>query len=372
MHICSLSAIFGVTYKSKIYLSDEGYGHIVRQRAVIEELKTLAPGIDLTLQTGVHMDAARRSIPGLQYTEKFNNIVWHKLANGSPDVDSIRKQYSTYVPDSESFVRRELEEKESMDFLISDFVYEAFEIAEKKGIPSFGVAHFTWDWFFSKLYPPIGSDIIYHMIRMAEKATRLYFPPFTPTEITDYYHKKVKHVPLIIRSEIDHKVSEQRDTFRVLIMDSGAGVLASSIERALQGMRQMNDVTFFVSDKFTSDLPNIVRIPESDLMIDYIADMDLVIGRAGFNTISECIGLRTPMLLIGEAMNPEMNENILALKKQHLGSFVSLDTFENDLQKFLPAFLNHEYKFICQQMKDHEMETNGAEVIARDILEHLA
>jgi uncharacterized protein (TIGR00661 family) len=371
VHICSLSANFSVTYKSKIYLSDEGFGHIVRQRAVVEELKKLSSGIDLTLQTHVHLEVARQSIPGVRSVDRFNNIVWHKQENGSPDIENIRKQFSTYISDSDSFVKRELEESEQYDFLISDFVYEAFEVAEKRRLPSFGVAHFTWDWFFSKLYPPIGSEIIYHMIRMAEKATRLYFPPFTPTEITDFYKSKVKHVPLIIRSEIDHKISENRDTFRVLIMDSGAGVLARSIEKALSRMGEMRDITFFVAGKFQTDLPNIVRIPESDLMVDYIADMDLVIGRAGFNTISECIGLRTPMLLLGEAMNPEMNENILALKKQHLGSFVSLDTFEHELHTFLPAFLKHEYKFISQQMKDHEMETNGAEVIARDILEHL-
>jgi uncharacterized protein (TIGR00661 family) len=372
VHICSLSANLRVSYKSKIYLSDEGFGHIVRQRAVIEELKSLAPDIDITLQTAVHLDTAKRSIPGIQFVERFNNIVWHKLQNGSPDVESIRKQYSTYVEDSRSFVKKEVEEAESYDFLISDFVYEAFEIAQNKGIPSFGVAHFTWDWFFSKLYPPIGSDIIYHMMKMADKATRLYFPPFTPTEITDFYRKKVKHVPLIIRSEIDHKVATKRDTFRVLIMDSGAGVLANSIERALSRMGEMTDITFYVAGKFRTELPNIERIPEGDLMVDYIADMDLVIGRAGFNTISECIGLRTPMLLLGEAMNPEMNENIITLKKQHLGSFVSLETFENELHSFLPEFLKHEYKFISQQMKDHAMETNGARVIAQDMLEHLS
>jgi UDP-N-acetylglucosamine:LPS N-acetylglucosamine transferase len=99
--------------------------------------------------------------------------------------------------------------------------------------------------------------------------------------------------------------------------------------------------------------------------------MDLVIGRAGFNTISECIGLRTPMLLIGEAMNPEMNENILNLKKAHLGTFIGLKTFMHDLGKFLPTFLEHEYKFIARELKNHEFETNGASTIAKTIYEDI-
>jgi UDP-N-acetylglucosamine:LPS N-acetylglucosamine transferase len=106
-------------------------------------------------------------------------------------------------------------------------------------------------------------------------------------------------------------------------------------------------------------------------MVDYVANMDLVIGRAGFNTISECIGLRTPMLLIGEAMNPEMNENILLLKKQHLGSFISMQTFESDLGNYLPSFLKHEYNMIKSMMNEHEIESNGAEIITNDMLNHL-
>ena len=106
-------------------------------------------------------------------------------------------------------------------------------------------------------------------------------------------------------------------------------------------------------------------------MVDYINEMDLVIARAGFNTISECIGLRTPMLLLGEAMNPEMNENIINLKKGGLATFIGLDTFENSLDTFLPHFIDHEYKSILQNMQNHEMATNGAEVIARDILDRI-
>jgi aminopeptidase-like protein len=77
------------------------------------------------------------------------------------------------------------------------------------------------------------------------------------------------------------------------------------------------------------------------------------------------------MLLIGEAMNPEMNENILLLKKQHLGSFISMQTFENGLGFYLPAFLKHEYKMIQSMMSKHEIASNGAEVITNDLLNHL-
>jgi len=355
----------------KLYLSDEGFGHIVRQRAVMEELRRQMPELDVTLQTETQIDTAERFIPQVKLVKRFNNIRWDKQLNGSPDLIKIKERYADYINVSEDYIKTELAEYD-FDFTISDFVYEAFEVAKYKNKPSFGVAHFTWDWFFSKLYPPaVHTDVINHLLAMTEKATRIYFPPFTPEEIVHHYKGKAIEVPLILKQSIEHKLSNGEKCFKILIMDSGTGILSEAILNALRRMEDFKEFLFFVNDKLNIAQENVRKIPAGDLMVDYVADMDLVIGRAGFNTISECIGLRTPMLLIGEAMNPELNENILLLKRQNLGSFISLDTFERELDRFLPDFLKHEYVIIKKMMESHEIETNGAEVIVKDMLNYL-
>lgn len=356
----------------KIYLSDEGYGHIVRQRAVMEALRERQPLLDFTVQTHRHMEAVKRIIPGISYTDRYNNITWHKHPNGSPDLNRIAASFEDYLVRSEAYIKRELDQEASPDFVISDFVYEAFSVAKARGIPSFGVAHFTWDWFFSKLYPPVvPGEVMKRFFAQAKSADVLYFPPFTPEEILHYYRDNAIEVPLIVRTEFSHKAPERNGKFRVLIMDSGAGVLRGSILKALNSVEELDDIQFFVSSTLQCANTNVCYLPEGELMVDYVRDMDLVIGRAGFNTISECIGLRTPMLLIGEAMNPEMNENILNLKKVGLGSFISLDTFEEDLHRFLPHFIAQEYQSIKDNMASHEMPLNGAAVIADDLLSRL-
>jgi uncharacterized protein (TIGR00661 family) len=358
--------------RCKIFLSDEGYGHIVRQRAIVEELRRLSGPMDFTVQSQRHIKAVERIISDVKTIDKFNNITWQKQANGSPDVNGIKAQFKNYIEDSAAFVKEEVKD-DKYDFILSDFVYEAFEIAQNLNIPSFGVSHFTWDWFFSKLYPPpLKTKVLDRFFALADKANRLYFPPFTPEEILVHYGEKAHSVPLIVRSEIEHKTRSSNGQFKVMIIDSGAGVLSKAVKKALQCVADLDDFVFFVSSKFKGDQANLNFIDQSELMVDYVNDMDLVIGRAGFNTISECIGLRTPMLLIGEAMNPEMNENILNLKKAHLGTFIGLDTFESDLHKFLPTFVETEYPFLKQAMQDHEIETNGAEIIARDILDRIS
>ncbi|MGB0137732.1 MAG: glycosyltransferase family protein [Flavobacteriales bacterium] len=354
----------------KVYLSDEGYGHIVRQRAVIEAIRRQCPDARFTLQTHRHLEVAQRMIPDVTPVNRFNNITWHKQTSGSPDLGNIRVQFNHYLEDSNAWVERELADFEA-DAVISDFVYEAFEVAHRKGVPAFGVAHFTWDWFFSKLYPPpLKTDVLEQFFDHAGKATRLFFPPFTPEEILMHY-TNAEEVPLILRGSIDHKKVWPTQDFKVMIVDSGSGLLSRSVERALKNVEGLEGFRFYVNARHATSQSNVELIPQNELLVDYFAEMDLIIGRAGFNTISECIGLRRPLLLLGEAANPEMLENIMNLKKVQLGSFISMDTFESELDTFLPDFLAHEYPYIRERMAKHTLRTTGADTIASAILKHL-
>ncbi|MBN8703650.1 MAG: hypothetical protein J0M08_11335 [Bacteroidetes bacterium] len=357
--------------RSKIYITDEGFGPIVRQSVIIEELKKLSRQIEFDLQLNTHIKDAELIIKDVNYLNKFNNIIWHKNLNGSPDIDSIRNFYVNYIPSSNNYISDELKNTSAYDFIISDFVYEAFDVADTKKIPSFGVAHFTWDWFFSYLVnKPISNELLDRFKQQAIKAKLLFFPPLTPKEILSTYKSKAIEVPFIVRkSTVQSRVSN--DKFKILIIDSGAQVLKSLITKSLGQLSSLQEFEFYVSENFDFQSANFKKVAKSDLMVDHILNMDLVIGRAGFNTISECIAYRTPMLLIGEAMNPEMAENIKQLKSLGLGEFISIEDFKNNLAVFLTSFISTKYSEILSNMKNHQFEINGAEVIAKKIIENI-
>lgn len=357
--------------KAKIYITDEGFGPLVRQSAIVEELLRLNSGLQITLQTSRHIDAAQRIFKGIGFIDKFNNISWDKTPEGSPDIERIRKAYANYKIISEDFIYHEQAEF-NYSFAISDFVYEAFEIGKNARVPVFGVSHFLWDWFFSKLYPaPLNDGLLKRFISQAKLARVLYFPPFTPSEIINNYKGIVKEVPLIVRKTKANIQAPSGNRFNILIMDSGSEVLHRQLLNGLESLRSLTDFHFFISSSFDISGDNFTVIDKNALFVDYIPFMDLVISRAGFNTISECIAYRTPMLLIVEAMNPEMNENIIQMKDCGLGSFVSIDKFVKSVHSFLPRFVDHEYPFIRQHMDEHEYQTDGARVIAEDILNSL-
>ena len=356
----------------KFFLSDEGYGHIVRQKAILEKLYDYSNSpIDFTLQTHNHLKAAKDIFGKGNFIDKYNNISWQKLKNGSTDLKKIKKHYEEYDSKSIDFIKREKDLSE-YDFLISDFVYEAFQLGKNNNIPSFGVAHFTWDWFFSKLYPPtINTKVMNLFFELAGKADRIYFPLFTPIEILKHYKNSVQ-VPLIVREKNNpRKIYINNSNFKILIIDSGSNLLKLHIEKSIENLADLDDMQFFLANDYKSEFESIKNIPKTHLMMDYIESMDLVIARAGFNTISECIACRTPMLLIGEAMNPEINENIINLKNQGLASFISLDEFRLGLHSFLPRFLKNEFNSLKTNMQNHDLPINGAEVIAKDILNYI-
>lgn len=360
--------------KLKIFASDEGYGPLIRQSAIVHELRRLAPSLAVSLRTKQHAGAARWILDNADVDEQHNNIRWARDEKGAPDIAGIREDFSDYDERSFEFI---VVEKQALDadFVISDFVPEAFYVAHKIGIPAFGVAHFTWDWFFSKLYPlPLHSDIIGRMQRYAMLAERLYFPPFTPAEILQFYHGKTKQVPLIVRppSQSLPNLDTARNGFRVLIADSGSGVLEEYIRRCRRQLEHMADIDFFISDRYGPAGGNIHLIESKQLFVDYMPHMDLVIARAGFNTISECIAYRTPMLLIAEAINPEMQSNFVFVKEWGLGSFVGVEQFADGFARFLPRFIDGEYRHLKETMQGHEIRSDGAAVIAADILDRLA
>jgi uncharacterized protein (TIGR00661 family) len=354
----------------KIYASDEGFGHLVRQQAVADALTRLVPEIQFDLQTQNHADTASWLFPEATLIRRFNNIRWPRDADGSPDLSATKQFLSDYQTRSKTFINEESDQQD-YDFLLSDFVYEAFPIGRQRGIPAFGICHFTWDWFFSKLYPlPITTQVLDYMQSLAWQAERLFFSEFSPPDLIAHYHAKAIVHPLIVRQRDTPKIVHT-DRFKVLIMDSGANVLTQSIEDAVKQVHRLPDIQFFIHNNFALEADNVTLIPDNVPIVDYLKDMDLVISRGGFNTIAECIAWRVPLLLIGEARNPEMERNLFCIKQQDLGSFVSLQRFRNQFADTLQRFIDGEYLHIKNQTQNHDIRTDGADVVAKAIVDIL-
>lgn len=352
----------------KIYASDEGFGHLVRQRAINDQLRILCPELQTTLQTKIYMRAAKLIFGDVTFEEKYNNISWAKTEAGAPDLSAIKEFYTDYAERSDDHISSDISAAHN-DFVVTDFVYEAFEIAGRQNLPVFGVAHHTWDWFFSKLYPlPVRTTVLERLFKQASFADRLYFPPLTPPDILSAYRENCVEVPLIVRKRDETVGVETKEEFKVLILDSGSRLLSDQIRPALKNLDRLTGIHFFLPEYFGVEADNVTLIGNDEVLMDYMPAMDLVICRAGFNTISECIAYRIPLLLLGEAHNPEMESNMLLMKQLGLASFASLDKLSRNFERGLMDFIEGEYKPVKRHMNEHEIRADGARIVAEDIL----
>ena len=75
-----------------IFISDEGFGHIVRQRAIISEL--LKKKIDVTVITSTKIIVLKEKFGNLiKYKEQFHILKTIKKRDGSLDIKLTKKQF---------------------------------------------------------------------------------------------------------------------------------------------------------------------------------------------------------------------------------------------------------------------------------------
>ena len=351
----------------KVYLSDEGFGHIMRQRAILLELLRLQPDLEITLQTERNISYARSVLPkGIRFIPKFNNIMTIKSAAGSLDVPRTHQMLASYPELAAQFLEEELAHVDC-DFIVSDLVPEAFAIARGANIPSCGVCHFTWDWFFSAIFSP-EDRVVRTIERYMEAADVLYLPPLTPDGVLARCAGKAVEIPFIASyDEREHHAHEGRR--KVMILDSGTAALSQVIRQVLPQLSRLGDMHFYLPAQFHLRAPNVTVIEDANRIPSLLPDMDLVVSRAGFNTISQCMVHRVPMVLVDEEGNPEIHENLRKVEALGLCVGLSITDYQKRLGDILRDVFRHEYARILANIR--QFKADGAAIVARDILKRI-
>lgn len=360
------------------FLSDEGFGHTVRQEAIIKEFLRRIPNAQITAITHKKLSVLKEKLGDqIEYVDQYNNIHTVKTAGGDLDLQQTKEILKAYPHASDTWIERMERELPIFDCAISDFVPEAFELCSRREKPCFGVAHFTWDWFYSSLFPEEENAIL-KMQKYAAKATKIFFPPFTPEGVLNRFFETSINVSFIINDfapiKIKHKGS--KTDLKCLIMDNGTSTLVSLIEEGIRDLADLNQVQFFVSaEKFSQ--PAIDRISRSKNinpvyglkeMHSHIPHMDFIVARGGFNTITECLITKTPSILVEEGRNPEVAENIRQVKESGFCSSIQPKDFHLGLKECIEKFLLNDYEKIKEKMLNAKFENSGPAEICSAIL----
>ena len=225
--------------KIKIFLSDSGWGPVVRQSAIVNELRKSFSNLEVVVQTNKNSKLINRFFGNVKIINSDNLIKWFHDNNGNIDEIKVSKYYKHYKNKSKHWFKKYAKDK-NYDFFISDMSPEAFELGKKLNIPTFGICHFTWDWFFNQVFPPIiPINIIRNWYKYHRKATKIFFPPFTPLSCLQMYPNHEK-IDFIINSNINNsnqnKIKKilRNKKIKILIIDSGDGVTTDAFRKIIK------------------------------------------------------------------------------------------------------------------------------------------
>ena len=368
--------------KIAIFISDEGYGHSVRQKTIITEFLKYNPKIQFTIFNNKRLLFLKEYFGNkLNYNYYPNTLHTVKKKNGELDLIKTKKILVQWPIKSINHIKKLLKNKEKLNFdiIISDLVPEAFKLGKILNIPSYGVARFAWDWFFfnTEFKKLKETKMIKESLQMSDK---IYFSTFIKKKILANDYFKLQETNLIFNKNIFREGTnaffKSTNKYKCLIMDNGTKTNSNLIQKTIKYLKNMQHVDFYISvDNFSYKLrtyiaqeKNLIPIQGLKNMHRLISYVDFLVARGGFNTITEILIFKKPALLIDEKNNPEIKENLNQMKKLKFCSIMKQSSFKANFSKKINHFIKKDMKKIKNKLKSRKLKANGANQIIRNII----
>lgn len=365
--------------KVAIFISDVGFGHMVRQREIIKNLLRNLKNVEITIINGLQIEILKEAFKNkVKYIKRFNNIELFKSKKGFLDLkytSKILDNWDQSLDESFKFFKKNFY---NFNFIISDFVPEVFYFSKLLKIKCYGICHFSWSWFFQKISKK--KKIISKLQTYENMATKIFLPSFTPKGVYKNIieKKKIKKTNFIIKKTKTTLIPEKKKK-SFLIMDSGTKSLSNLISATIPYILNTKKYNFFVginslNTKAKNEVlksNNLQAVTSLTGLYSYISKVDFVITRAGFNSLTECLIFRKPSIFMGERYNPEISENIELIKKFKIGGIMNNKDWGKNFLKRLDLFLKNEKESIKNKLNTFKYDINGSNQIINTIIKDI-
>jgi len=282
--------------------TSHGFGHLSRTLRVLDAFLELHPCVDVTvscraprwlLDRHLRREVRVRDVdfePGTVQKNCFE-----------VDVDATRSAYARFA--AERAQRLEREERffrgEDVTGLVVDIPALPVRAASELGIPSVGVANFTWDWI---LEPVLDAAAVAQIRADYASGDLLLSLPFGPGSGP---FRELEHAPLVgpgpalPRAEVLQRIGLEPGESRPIVLVCIGGWGADSWEPIC--VSGCSDLQFVI----VGELPIEPHAPTlrlaSDVgpgvgVSDLVAAADVVMTKPGYGIASECVTYGVPMV----------------------------------------------------------------------------
>jgi len=318
-------------------VSDEGYGHTVRQSCIANELAKR--GAKITFQCRDPIPLATKILnKNIKIYNQFNLVRLVKQ-DGGVDVERTYNFFKNYITISKDWIKYMLNSPHVLnaDIIVTDIVEEAGILSNELNKPTVAISHFTWHWLLREL-DQMFEEIAQYLETCLSGISEFLYPPFSK-RINQFPNPK----PINLIARIPRKREYIREELKInddeiLIILAGGG---TPVWRGIFNSIDINKNNQFVFLTDSSTISNnIKRVPKPFKLHDYINASDLVISRGGYGTISETLAYGVRHLILVEENHPEAIENANILRKVDHAMVRNLNNFLNEPYDLIEESLN--------------------------------
>ncbi|NVM00751.1 MAG: hypothetical protein HWN67_00325 [Candidatus Helarchaeota archaeon] len=293
------------------YITTHGLGHATRSIAIIRELLK-----DPKLQIYICSKLPKNYLNGCFHS---NSIKFHESDTLfgvrykellQVDIEKSIDIFRDGIKKQEKYIEKELEfcKKNNIDLIICDICPFPFDVADKLKIPSIAISNFDWYTIFKHIINQKKSHDLYENLEILresyEKADLLLRLPFS---IDMKFFKKKLNVSLVVR-ELTRDKTEIRSVFNleedVLLIFYGLTDYTFTTDELIKKFDILNtkhkELKIFFSKFLKKYIPKREYfrfiLEEDQESQDYVAASDLVIGKVGYGTVSECVAYKKPLI----------------------------------------------------------------------------
>jgi hypothetical protein len=359
------------------YISGHGFGHAIRQIAVINALRELTPSLPIVVRTAAPEWLFTRTTCGA------SSFLAGETDTGVVQIDSLRLDVAESVRQARAFLDRfdELVEREAAiirandaRLVIVDAPPLACAAAAASGVPAVVCANFTWDWIYREYSEQPGVDSVVAETGRAYSTAcagwRLPLPGGFETirPITDLpfiaRHSRTDIDPAGIRRALDLPA----DRPMALVSFGGYGLHQLPLTR-LDCLADWDIVLTTRGSSGVTAPPGVNIVQEEHLYgrglryEDLVRAVDVVITKPGYGIIADCVANDAAMLYTSRGRFAEYDVMVREMPRYLRCHHLELDAFEAGAWDAALRTL------AGLTPPPGQIPTNGAQVVARMIAE---
>jgi hypothetical protein len=319
------------------YITGHGFGHAVRQIAIVNALAQRRPDVAIVVRTSVAPWLFGRSVRNSVRLEP-GPVDTGAIQRGSLDVDipatlaaaqAFYDGAGAWIAQEAAFLARE-----GARLVVSDIPPLPIAAARRASVPAIGISNFTWDWIYEdydapRLAPGLVETLQVHYAAASE-GWRLPmhggFASFGTLRDLPLVGRVARQPRAVVRAA----VGLPPDRPLVLVSLGGYGARGIDLHAAAASLRGVADVVATSYDAFAPG-DGVHRVDETAMYgqriryEDLIGAVDIVASKPGYGIISECAANGTALLYTDR------------------GRFCEYDVLVREMPRFLDgAFIDQE------------------------------